>query len=79
MTDYLKLAVNDDFDALKNIINKPTRFLGAAFVKDVENAHGRNIIDKIQNVTAVAGNGRRRSQSQQDNARAFTRLLTALR
>lgn len=51
---YLQVAagMDENLDALSYIVNKPTRYLGAAFVRDVRNTSGVNIANRIRNAVS---------------------------
>lgn len=71
---YVSLSWGDDDEALARIVNRPKRFLGAAFVEAVKRAPGDDLLARID-----AASGNLRGSSQRGAARSLAAFLGKLR
>jgi DNA helicase-2/ATP-dependent DNA helicase PcrA len=69
---YARLALGDDLDALGRIVNKPRRYLGAAFVARVK-SHGGPILVAMNDLVSTFG------RNQRDGVRDLASFLVQLR
>jgi DNA helicase-2/ATP-dependent DNA helicase PcrA len=77
---YLKIANEENrFDLLRKVINRPTRYLGSAFVDAVEIANQKygDLIKSIRLTNSYSG--KKLSPKQRESAIALSNLLIAIR
>jgi DNA helicase-2/ATP-dependent DNA helicase PcrA len=70
---YIKLSIEDDYEAFARIVNKPRRYLGAKFVDSVRSSMGAGLLEKIDSAIDDL------YPKQRDGARELYRFLSELR